>query len=32
MERLNSEDLKVWLNEYTIGDLWRQSIVKGGQP
>lgn len=32
MERLNSDDLKVWLNEYTIGDLWRQSIVKGGQP
>lgn len=32
MERLNSDDLKDWLKEYTIGDLWRQSIVKGGQP
>ena len=32
MERLNSKDLKLWLDEYTIGDLWKQSIVKGGQP
>jgi len=32
MDRLNSEDLKTWLDEYTLGDLWRQSIVKGGQP
>ena len=23
---------KLWLDEYTLGDLWRQSIVKGGQP
>lgn len=32
MERLSSKDLKLWLDEYTIGDLWKQCIVKGGQP
>lgn len=32
IERLNAEDLSQWLNEYTIGDLWKQRIMKGGQP
>ncbi len=32
IKRLNSEDLRHWLNEYTIGDLWKQRIMKGGQP
>lgn len=32
MERLDGTSLKAWLNEYSIGDLWKQSIVKGGQP
>jgi predicted ATPase len=32
MVRLNSEDLNHWLEDYTLGDLWKQNIVKGGQP
>lgn len=30
--RLEAEDLKEWLNDYTLGDLWKQRIMKGGQP
>ena len=29
--RLNREDLERWLDEYTLGDLWKQNILKGGQ-
>ena len=29
---LNSKDLEQWLDEYTLGDLWKQNIIKGGQP
>ena len=32
MVRLNSEDLNHWLEDYTFGDLWKQNIVRGGQP
>ena len=32
IERLNREDLERWLDEYTLGDLWKQNILKGGQP
>lgn len=32
MERLNNKELETWLSDYTIGDLWKQGIVKGGQP
>lgn len=32
IERLDGESLSQWLNEYTIGDLWKQRIMKGGQP
>lgn len=32
MERLKSEDLENWLDDYTLGDLWKQNILKGGQP
>ena len=32
MERLKSEDLTHWLDDYTLGDLWKQNILKGGQP
>jgi predicted ATPase len=31
-ERLNSEKLKVWLEDYTIDDLWKRSIITTGQP
>lgn len=30
--RLDEEDLKGWLEDYTIGDLWKRSIITGGQP
>lgn len=30
--RLNSESLAIWLEDYTIDDLWKRSIIKGGQP
>lgn len=32
MKRLNQENLDAWLDEYTLGDLWKQDIIKGGQP
>jgi len=30
--RLNTEDLKVWLEEFTLGDLWERNIINSGQP
>lgn len=32
INRLNSEELAHWLEDYTLGDLWKQNIMKGGQP
>lgn len=32
MQRLNRADLEQCLDEYTLGDLWKQNILKGGQP
>ena len=32
INRLSSEDLQTWLDDYTLGDLWKQNIMKGGQP
>ena len=31
-ERLNSENISLWLEEYTIDDLWKRNIIKTGQP
>lgn len=30
--RLQSEDLNVWLQEYTLGDLWERNIINSAQP
>lgn len=30
--RLNSEKLHQWLEDYTIDDLWKRNIITGGQP
>jgi predicted ATPase len=30
--RLNAEDLSQWLDDYTLGDLWKRNIIQGGQP
>jgi predicted ATPase len=30
--RLNSKTLYQWLEDYTIDDLWKRSIITGGQP
>lgn len=32
IRRLDADSLGRWLDEYTIGDLWKQKIMKGGQP
>ena len=32
INRLNSDELAHWLEDYTLGDLWKQNIMKGGQP
>ena len=32
MKRLCKDELESWLEDYTLGDLWRQNIMKGGQP
>lgn len=29
-KRLNVEELSTWLEEYTLGDLWRKNIIVGG--
>ena len=29
-ERLNEDDLATWLNEYSLGDLWRKDVISGG--
>jgi predicted ATPase len=31
-ERLNSETLAKWLEDYTIDDLWKRNIISKGQP
>lgn len=31
-ERLDSERLSRWLEDYTLGDLWKSNIIQGGQP
>jgi predicted ATPase len=28
--RLNAEELNLWLEEYSLGDLWRRNIIAGG--
>ena len=30
--RLSEDDLSIWLEEYSLGDLWKRSIIAGGQP
>jgi predicted ATPase len=30
--RLKSEDLKLWLEEFSLGELWERNITNGGQP
>jgi predicted ATPase len=30
--RLSSENLHQWLDDYTIDDLWKRNIISGGQP
>lgn len=32
IKRLDDEELSHWLNDYALGDLWKQRIMKGGQP
>lgn len=31
-KRLNSNDLNVWFEKFTLGDLWEQNIINSGQP
>ena len=31
-QRLSSDKLKSWLDDYTIDDLWKRSIITTGQP
>lgn len=31
-KRLESDSLALWLEDYTIDDLWRRNIIQGGQP
>lgn len=30
LERLNKEDLKEWLCDYSVGELWQKNVVQGG--
>lgn len=29
-ERLNADRLSAWLDEYSLGDLWRKNVIAGG--
>ncbi len=29
-ERLNPDDYKVWLEDYSVGELWTKSVISGG--
>jgi predicted ATPase len=31
-ERLESDKLKDWLDDYTVDDLWKRNIINAGQP
>lgn len=31
-KRLKREDLKLWLEDYTLDDLWKRNIITTGQP
>jgi predicted ATPase len=31
-KRLDSESLAIWLEDYTIDDLWKRNIIASGQP
>ncbi|MCW3110089.1 MAG: ATPase [Segetibacter sp.] len=31
-KRLESNSLAIWLEDYSIDDLWKRNIIKGGQP
>ena len=31
-KRLIKDDLNVWMQDYSLGDLWKRSIISGGQP
>lgn len=31
-KRLSNDTLEQWLEDYTIDDLWKRNIIKGGQP
>ena len=31
-ERLNSKNISLWLEEYSVGELWQQRIINKGQP
>ena len=30
LERLKEEDYKVWLEDYTVGELWTKDVIRGG--
>ena len=32
LNRLDAQQLAHWLDDYTLGDLWKNNILKGGQP
>jgi hypothetical protein len=31
-KRLSKEALQQWLEDYTLDDLWKRSIIETGQP
>jgi predicted ATPase len=30
--RLNSDSLSNWINDYSVGTLWKKNIINNGQP
>lgn len=29
-QRLDDDDLKIWLEDYSLGELWRKNVIQGG--
>ena len=30
LQRLSPDDLEAWLEEYSLGELWRKNVIQGG--
>ena len=29
-KRLDEEDFRIWLDDYSVGELWQKNVIRGG--